>query len=178
MLEERRLAEAARLDKERLEAEARQRDRPSPLTAVAAIGATAAFIYSGPFLAVAAAGACLIGAGRNDAVGSALNTIGEAGADALMHARGFNREFGLTAKARDAARLASVKAEEVEDRLMTVAPTTAAALGTAMRGVKLVVENSPVTMALHHAIGDSERSAEDVLAKPRSMLERIEGKKV
>jgi hypothetical protein len=66
----------------------------------------------------------------------------------------------------------------MEDRLMRVAPTSAAALGTAMRGVKIVVENSPVTMALEHAIGDSERSAAEVAAKPRSLLERIEGKKV
>jgi len=169
---------ARRAEEERTAAEARKRDRPSPITALAALGGAAAFIYSGPLLAVAAAGACIAGSYRKDAVGSGLNAVGETAADAMMHARGFNREHGLTVRAKEAARAAAAKVEHAEDQLMTVAPNAAAALGTAVRGVKIVVENSPVAMALEHAIGDSEKPAGVVATQPRSLLERLEGKQV
>jgi hypothetical protein len=169
-------AEEQRLERERLQDIARVRDRPSSVTAVAAIAGTAALVWSGPLLAVAAAGACALGTYRKDGVGTALNAVGDAAAEALMHVRGFNREHQLTVKAKEAARQAAARLDEAEDKLKLVAPNAAAALGTAVRSAKFVVGSRPLVMALEHAVGDSETSLEALADKPRGLLERFEGK--
>jgi len=158
--EQRRADELALLAQRAAEEEAREaqrrRDRPSPTATVAMIGATAAYLYCGPVLAVAAATSCALGTWRSDGLGDALRLTGETAADAISHLRGFNREHGITRKAKEATTAALAAVERVEDRLLPVAPVAAAAIGTARVASTALMPGGMISRVGGLIIGDSE----------------------
>ena len=149
-------AEQARLAAAEAREAQRLRDRPSPMAAVAALGAGAAFLYSGPLLAVAAAASVALGTYRQDGLGDALRATGETAADAVSAARGFNREHEISVKAKRAAAAAVGAVTRVEDALLPVAPNVAALVGTTARAASFAVEASTTAMVAGYIIGDSE----------------------
>ena len=122
-------------------------DRPSPVAAIAAVGALAAFCAAGPLTAVVAAGAVVAATRRNDGLGEATRKTGELAADAVARARAFDREHKLTEKVDALTEKAKARAVEVEDKLKETHPYAAAALGTAGRLGSFAVSSTRIGFA-------------------------------
>jgi hypothetical protein len=142
-------------------AEQRKADRPSPVAAVAAVGAAAALVAVGPATAVVAAASCALATLRSDRVGDIARSTGALAADAVASTRAFDREHAISAKVATVAAKAEERFSKFEDDVKEVHPNAAAAMGTAFRAAKFAAGSTRMALAA------SVLSAPDVKDAPR-----------
>ena len=124
-----------------------QKDRPSSVAAVAAVGAAAALVAVGPVTALVAAAGCALATTRGDGVGDLARSTGALAADAVASARGFDRDHGISVKASKVAAHAEARFNEFEDSLKERHPAGAAMMGTAARAAKFAAGSSCLALA-------------------------------